>query len=189
MDDSANLAQQQRRNRRIFYGCLILLLSPYLAILGLRCYHRSLRGPTVKAPEILNAVNLAELPSSATDIKVHSWRKLFAGEDLLMFRASSQDIEAFVKDSPALKGVEPQEFSEEYQYLPYPDGFVKVDPKHEYFSPRRGSASWFVPAVREKGRRYDSGSAKGGRLDPHLAKVQVIVNERTGTVYVDVVWD
>ena len=66
---------------------------------------------------------------------VGGWSSFFSGEDFLVFRASTEDIEKFIVASSSIKDSSPGIFNSEHMYLPSPE-----DPnlnsenyyKHEY---------------------------------------------------------
>ncbi|AQQ71660.1 hypothetical protein SMSP2_02037 [Limihaloglobus sulfuriphilus] len=70
---------------------------------------------------IIEDGRLAQLPESAFGVKAEGWSSMFTGDDYMMFKADPEDIEKFIADSPSLKGIEPELFSPEKQYMPYPE--------------------------------------------------------------------
>ena len=138
-------------------------------------------------PAILQDGRLAQLPASATEINAAGWSGFFTGEDFLAFRASPQDIEAFLTGSPSLKGATPEVFSPAHMRLPRPahGSHESLERAHEYYDPEALQPSWFDTAVRVKGRRYlipPDPNRKGHNWGA------VIVNDETNTVYVSVNW-
>jgi hypothetical protein len=138
---------------------------------------------------ILEDGRLAQLPDSAFGVKAEGWSGMFTGEDYMMFKAEPEDIEKFITESPSLKEVEPELFSAEKQYMPYPekDDFESDEEflehqKHSYYHLGDYLPQWYRPMIRNKGRRYEI-PAK----DSHNWG-SVIINDETGTVYINVIW-
>jgi len=99
------------KNRRLWFYIMPLMLIlatlnwivlGYLGLLPLPWETES--GPSIsdQVKHILCDGRLADLPPSATDVKVHSWEGFFTGGHYLMFRASPEDIEKFLATSRSL---------------------------------------------------------------------------------------
>jgi len=161
----------------------ILLLVPAI-VLGADCLYKSL--PTVAARRILSHGELAPLPESAVDIKVFIWASLFSGEEFLRFRASPDDIERFLDESPILRGAECERFSRKRMRLHSPH-----DPKkwgeyqeagHELFVPDSSAPPWYKEEIKQGGRRYI--------IHPEWGHYpgEVIVDGEEQIVFIKVVW-
>lgn len=148
-----------------------------------------------KPQAILKAGRLAELPESATDIKAEGWSGIFTGEDYLIFRATPEDIEKFIANSPSIKDVAPEIFNSGHMYLPQPENTDfenEIDfenyMKHKYYyrhSGYLGPPPWYEPTIRANGRMYKIPG------DPNKRRHNwgsVIINDETNTVYIDVIW-
>jgi hypothetical protein len=132
----------------------VLLLWPIVLIGGVSLY-RSL--PLQRAQTILANAELASLPESATEIKVFTWSTPFSGEEFLRFRASREDIESFLAESPILRLAECQYYSKDRMRLIYPDdsaynGKYRED-GHEYFFDK-SAPPWYIQEIKGPGRRY-----------------------------------
>lgn len=121
---------------------------------------------------------LADIPQSATDLKIDGTSNLFSSTYYLSFKANPAEIEEFIQNSPGLKGQTPTRFDPERQYLPYPkDGEEAWDDGNEHFFPSE-RYPWFDPTIRTRGRKYVIPQ------DKHANGGQVIVNDETHVVYI-----
>ncbi|MHC4721950.1 MAG: DUF4190 domain-containing protein [Planctomycetota bacterium] len=141
--------------------------------------------PTVKAKKTLTNGRLANLPQSVTNLKVGGWAGLFTGEDFIKFRATPEDINKFVAESPSIKEVAPEMFNSENMHLPEPDNSQKTSDyytlDHKHYD-ESNYPSWYRPTMKVKGRRYlipPDGYHNWG---------SVIINDETNTVYISVIW-
>ena len=146
-------------------------LAGWTVVLGLAM-------PSILVKGTFDGEEFAPLPASATNVKAYRWTAGFAYEAWVRFTASPDDVEAFLATSPELRGAEPEHFSRDRMLIARPpdeDAHAdKGDSKpHVYAPPSPFSPSWYVPEIREKGRRYKS-----------PAGYTVIVNDATGTVYI-----
>lgn len=66
--------------------------------------------PSSHIRAILDGQHFARLPTSATAVKVEGWAAGFGHESWLRFKATTQDVEAFLANSPVLNGLEPEHF-------------------------------------------------------------------------------
>ena len=123
--------------------------------------------------EVLAAAGLAPLPASAKDIQTYGWTGLLQGEAYVMFRATQPDIAKFVATSPCLLGVQPKTYGQDHQRLPLPEDFFKNTDKYTQ------SGNEFNERINPH-EIYPSGGQDWGEL---------IVDEGSGTVYVQVVWN
>jgi len=115
---------------------LLLFLLPATLIAANSIYSSN---PRVKARSIVEDGRLAELPNTATGIRVHARGGFFTGEQYLRFQASSEEINEFIFNSPSLVGVEPRLYSKA---------------SDRYFSPSQNDPDWFSPDLTDKGRVY-----------------------------------
>lgn len=161
----------------------ILFLAPAI-VLGADCLYTSL--PTVAARRILAIAELASLPKSATEIKVYTWSFLFSGEKSLRFRASPDDIERFLDESPILRDAECERFSRKRMRLHSPH-----DPKkwgeyqeagHELFVPDSSAPPWYKEEIKQGGRRYI--------IHPEWGYYpgEVIVDDEEHLIFINIVW-
>ncbi|UCG55877.1 MAG: hypothetical protein JSU70_13515 [Phycisphaerales bacterium] len=134
---------------------VILFVLPAVLIGG---WSLSYSLPSAQAGRILSNANLAPLPKSATDVKAYVWSSPFSGEEFLRFRASPEEIERFLRESPILQGVECERFSKERMRLPAEAGLEKWRPYeqagHETFIPRSTTPVWYKQEIRSPARRY-----------------------------------
>ncbi|MHC4075230.1 MAG: hypothetical protein ACYSRR_03495 [Planctomycetota bacterium] len=142
--------------------------------------------PSVKIAKILSAGRLSDLPESATEIKVEGWSSMFAGMDYIKFRATSEDIEKFIKQSPSINNLSPEIFSREHMYLPSSEltDFGENYYKHKYYV-LAGEPPWYEPVIRIKGRMYEIPG------DPNMRDHNygsVIIDDETNTVFITVIW-
>jgi hypothetical protein len=168
----------------ILIGMLILVFF-YSVLQGSKLSQRNPHG-------ILKVGRLADLPESATDVKAEGWGALFTGSDYLMFRASSEDIEKFLAESPSIKHATPEIFNPEHMYLPnpvdkeyYTDEELENHYKHEYYFPYNLTPEWYDLTIKVKGRMYEIPG------DPDMRGHNwgsVIINDETNTVYINVIW-
>lgn len=137
-----------------------------------------------KAGEVLTRGRLSSLPSSAFEIKTHSWRGLFSGEYYLRFRAPAADIEKFLRESPSLRGAEIENYTtlRQLRHMPENGSIPADDPnfKHHYHYERRATDWWWSGELRERGRIYKI-PAKGAH---HWGRV--IYDEAAGVVFINV---
>jgi hypothetical protein len=140
----------------------ILLLVPAI-VLGADCLYKSL--PTVAARRILS----------------HGER-----EEFLKFRASPDDIERFLDESPILRGAECERFTRQRMRLN-----SLHDPKkcgeyqeagHELFVPDSSAPPWYKEEIKQGGRRYI--------IHPEWGHYpgEVIVDGEEHIVFIKVVW-
>jgi len=126
-------------------------------------------------------LQLAELPASAADVKANAWSFGFGSAGYMMFKASAQDIGAFIASSASLQGVEPyvpgtaHTETTEQEDLEY--AMRKI--AYEQLQGDRSAPRWFDPNIDGKGRVYEIEGEHWGF---------VVVNEATGTVYIMVAW-
>lgn len=132
-----------------------LALFP-VVLFGARSVYHSL--PSVRAEQILGTGELAGLPQSAAAITVYTWSTPFSGEEYLRFQASREDIEAFVANSPILKGAEYSDYSTAKMRLL--DGTRKASlggngaPDIEYIRHHQTAPPWYMQEIRWRARRY-----------------------------------
>jgi len=140
-----------------------------------------LSAPTVEAQTILEDMNLAPFPRSATGLKVFSWSTDFSGHVFLRFTASREDIESFLSSSPILKQAECERYSRDRMRLVQirDDTRFERGPQNsnDYFSPNPTTPPWYTGEIRGDGRRYRFSPRKYG----HWA--EVIFDEERNVVY------
>ncbi len=140
------------------------------------------RSATREAARILRAGRLAPLPPSATDIRTASWSGMFTGAGHLSFRATPEDIERFIANSPSLEHVAPKTYDQDHKHLPFASQRGEpADLRDDYFQPRP-RPFWYDVTIRRKGRQYEIPAAD------HHNWGWVTINDETHTVYIEVVW-
>ena len=138
--------------------------------------------PSSHIRAILDGEHFARLPASATAVKVEGWAAGFGHESWLCFKATTQDVEAFLANSPVLHGLEPEHFGSDRMLL-LPPRDDDADPGKYAAMPREllewspCAPGWYTPEIKESGRRY----VVMGRMGRYCT---VIVNDETGTVYI-----
>jgi hypothetical protein len=160
------------------------LLAPALLLILLGFTRVALPRDSAAERAGLALAGLAAVPAAATDVHSEAVRNKAADDAFprsyaIEFSASAADIEQFLKSSPRLSGVPPEQLSEQHQYIPYVEtiGNEAALRNNAVFRTRQ-EFPWFVPAVRAKGRRYvlpQDKKAVGG---------EVVVDDANGTVYV-----
>lgn len=135
--------------------------------------------PSVRAAQILSNGELAPLPPSAKQIKVHTWSSPMSGEEYLTFSATRDDIEQFLSTSPILRDVEYLEHSEGEVTLFYPrQRSMSAESLRSYVSRPLPGPPWFMKDPKGSLRRY--------RIFPsgYHSSCTVIIDERHNLVYV-----
>ncbi len=180
----AYLILQKVRIRNQFLWAIVFVIPVIL----LRGHDLPYDSHEVRAASILTYGRLADLPESATDLKVYSWSSPFSGEWYLKFKASSEDIDEFIKNSPSLKDQECIKYSPEKMRLLTPRDREKrmeyEQTGHKLFYPRSLSPKWYRPEIRVHGREYEV---------PPLAERrhnwgEVIVDDDQNIVYIKIIW-
>jgi len=171
-------------------GLLLLLPAVVLgaAWLALTGYdHRTLSrkyDPVKRSPEVLDRAGLAALPTSARDVRVHSWAFMMSGKYTLRFTAESNDIEQFLAASPSLEGVQLRVYSSKRMLLrggAYVGIFDRQDAHgNEYLPSEPDVPSWYQQEIRGSGRRYEI-SWYDGKYQGEL-----LVDDEHHTVYIHV---
>ncbi|UCG58288.1 MAG: hypothetical protein JSU70_02045 [Phycisphaerales bacterium] len=164
--------------RKLVYA--VLFLWPGTLLGGIYLYWSV---PALRARTLLEDLELAPLPKSAAGLRIASWSSGFAGDVFLRFRASREDIEAFLNNSPALKDAECQKYSKERMRLgdPLRDEYKPPEPQddREYFTYNAFlTPPWYLPEIRVAGRRYAFSARKFG----HGA--EVVYDEEQNLVFV-----
>jgi hypothetical protein len=137
---------------------------------------------------ILKSGRLGNIPQSAKNVKVWGWQGIFTGEDFITFQAEPNEIDKFVTNSPSIKDITPEIFTSEHMYLPYSKReniSVEDYQKHRRYIQPHDNPKWFEPTIRVKGRRYEIPPDKD--LRGHNSG-EVIINDETNTVYINVIW-
>jgi hypothetical protein len=161
----------------------ILFLLPAIIISSLRI-HASL--PGVTAQRLLSEAGLAPLPKSATDLRVYGWWFPDEAGRCLMFRATIDDIEAFLNTSPSLEGRQCEKFSTERMRVEYPSDIKKYmeyqQAGHALFVPE-STPSWYKEEIRKSGRYYSIPSQNRPN------SCEIIVNDEEHIVYIKMIRD
>ena len=154
--------------RQCFVSALALLLI--LGAYGAGCFDSK----RTKVEKWLKFHHLAPLPHSATNLMYYQWNGLFTGETYMRIELSSNDILAFIADSPGLAQGKKEIFSEKRQYLPYPKSIDPVSGDHSHFHKHRNFPDWFDPTITNHGVRF---------VIPQGPNSEIIINRHTSTVY------
>ena len=118
---------------------------------------------------------LSSLPKMATNIMYYQWNGLFTGETYIKVQMESNDVTAFIANSPGLSQGKSEIFTPEHQHLPFPRvKHFEFDSRHRYFQRSEMFPDWFDPTITNRGRGYILW--KG----PYS---EVYVNEDTSTIY------
>jgi hypothetical protein len=161
----------------IFTACALLA-----ALVVTQCYDcaRGIRQPELDMiAEMLHLGRLASLPGSAANVTCDGVANAFSAQYALRFQAEPADIDAFVSASASLKGVSPELFSKSHQYIPYNEtvGDSSTLEHHATFLLQQ-RFPWFVPVVRERGRRYSIEQDRRGVWG------EVVIDDVKSIVYV-----
>ncbi len=149
---------------------LLLLPAVVLGVgwLALAAYdHRALSrkyDPVARSPEVLDRAGLAVLPTSARDVRVHSWGFICSGKHTLRFTAELNDIERFLAASPSIEGRKG----------------LGLNHRDTFYRPRE-VPHWYKRDIRSPGRRYEI-NWRDGKYQGEL-----LVDDEEHTVYVHVV--
>ncbi|MBL7221605.1 MAG: hypothetical protein ISS69_15955 [Phycisphaerae bacterium] len=128
---------------------------------------------------VRKGAGLAELPTSATDVRIG--RSGWDAGRVFVFRfgADPADIEAFLASSPVLAGSTPVVYSTEKTLaLEIEEGVEESD----YLPAGPSWPSWFDPWLRKAGRMYRRGPDAPYELN------WIIVNDETHVVYAYMTW-
>jgi len=174
------LARKRLRIRQIW---LFLFILPALSIACLEIYSNR---QSAKIESILSAGRLADLPPDASDIHYDSWSAMFTGEQFLRFTASEQTIEQFIKNSKSLNSIEPAIISVEYPRLPWTDSAILKETSSKElensYHERPTIPEWYMGPHRARGRYFEIPSHEGHNWG------EIIIDDETHTVYINVVW-
>ena len=174
------LARKRLRIRQIW---LFLFILPALSIACLEIYSNR---QSAKIESILSAGRLADLPPDASDIHYDSWSAMFTGEQFLRFTASEQTIEQFIKNSKSLNSIEPAIISVEYPRLPWTDSvdLERISSKEfkNSYHERPTIPDWYMGPHRARGRYFEIPNHEGHNWG------EIIIDDETHTVYINVVW-
>jgi hypothetical protein len=122
---------------------------------------------------------LAAIPESATDLRIDGTSNLFSSTYHIRFRASAEDIDEFIRNSPGLNGVLPTRFDANHQHLPFFKDDEIRNAEHEYFGIDE-RYPWFNPIIKTRGRKYKIPQ------DHDANYGEVIINDETNVVYITV---
>ena len=122
---------------------------------------------------------LAGIPQSATDLRIDGTSNMFSSTYHIKFKATAEDIDEFIRNSPGLDGVIPIRFDANHQHLPFvkDDDFRNTD--NEYFGLDE-RYPWFNPIIKTRGRKYKIPQ------DHDANHGEVIINDETNVVYITV---
>ena len=137
-----------------------------------------------RVAHILRMGPFAELPETATEVNAEMFHPWFSFDSVqyLTFKATQEDIEIFLSQSPCLKNADIEIFSPEHMYLPFSEIDNKsIYGKHEYFNSESNPPYWGNFTIKKKGRKFYISSPKRGEW------AEVIVNDATNTVYIHII--
>ena len=165
---------------------IILLIVLLLALIyaGLRTYEKT---PSVAARRVLSYARLAPLPESCSDLKVYRWSTPISGEDYISFKASKEDIEKFIANSPALQDKEPEVYSAERMRIRIPEDYGTKEehfntPYDEYWRPRPATPEWYDGELKGNGRIYEV------QPERYQFPGELIINDETNVIYIMLVF-
>ena len=170
-----------RVNRRRTWS--VIVLSPVI-LFGMKSVYDSL--PSVRVRQILTNGELAPLPESATEITVYTWWTPMSGAEFLRFRASREDIESFVANSPILKRAEYCDYSADKMRLLDQDERRRSRggdaDEHEYIRHDSTAPPWYLEEIKHNAREY--------RIRPpgYHSSGEVIIDREKDVVYVRLVF-
>jgi hypothetical protein len=93
----------------------VYLVAACLLVSLLGACHSSLNS---NLKTTLRLGRLAAIPESASDLRIDGTSNLFSSTYYIRFRASAEDIDEFIRNSPGLNGVLPTSFDANHQHLP-----------------------------------------------------------------------
>jgi hypothetical protein len=153
----------------------------------------------------LAAGRLAPLPGTATDIRVARWTGMGTGASYLAFRATPEEIEAFLTGSRSILHSGPETFGPEHMNLPVgepapgEEGRAKAardarDPGGGAILPQDRHrryrtdpvVGWYRPTVTTRGRRFEIPRDEANR--GHNSG-EVVVDDEHSVVWVLVIYD
>ena len=142
----------------------VILLLPATVVCGKTVYSTL---PSARANRILSIARLPDVPKGAVDVRSHSWSFIFSGEDYVMFRASPEVLEGYLREaSSILASARYQVYGSQRMRLYYPEdysenlvkyveqGFEGPEDFNEYIPPRYTQPSWYNGEI-QNGRRYE----------------------------------
>lgn len=129
-----------------------------------------------KVQRRLGMMKLAPLPNSATNVLYHEWVGLFTGETHISFQIGSNDLATFQGNSPLLAECKVETFSSTHQHLPYDSNRILTNSDHKYFIERKNTPAWFDLTITNKGKIFQVWPGD-----------QIIINEDTCTIYIQIV--
>ena len=176
-----------RSRKPLFYGLIALVI---LLGMPITCVYLGLRGEDMREPDsaeeraewiaqMRKLTGIAELPPSATDVRIGRQKAFASLTFLLRFRADPADIEAFLASSPVLEGSKPVVYSTGYVlYNPACELDELPDAGGDILSAGHDWPSWFDPWLSKSGRMF-----RRGPDVPSYELLWIIVNDDTHVVY------
>lgn len=151
---------------------VLLLLLGFLASIIMVNENFSVKNvdDNTKLSIALEIGRLAKLPANISEFKIDGTRNSFSSTFLLKFKASSEDINQFIENSPSLKNITPEILTENHTYPPNTEKNMTNSKDDRY--------PWFNPVIEVKGRKYDI------IWDEHNNYGRVIVDDLNNIVYV-----
>ncbi len=174
------LTPAQRKTRRI------LLVVGTIAMLGIGVCTALLLlflvPPTPSDGEMivktLSMARLGPLPPDATDVETGGDNSLFKMTLLLRFKAPPQQIDGFLRNSPALQDLPTEILGPRHMFQPFPAN-GQGDPAHRHYLPDPRH-DWWNPLVQTRGRFFEIPP------DDDQVRGQVIVDDTAHEVFVKV---
>jgi len=165
----------QPKHVHYFRNVSISLLASLvlLAVYGAGCFDST----RTKVDERIAWLKLAPLPPSATNIAYRQWSGLFTGEIYIKIQMATNDLAAFIANSPGLAQGKVEFFTRDRQHLPRPaQQSASLEPGPSYFSRHSQFPQWFDLTITNAGRRYEIWPNK-----------RIYINEETATVYLHLI--
>lgn len=185
---SAGKPTGNRWRKPLFYGLIALVV-----LLGMptTCVYLAVRTEAMREPDSAEEraewivqhrklTGIAELPPSATNVRIARTKAFASLTFLLRFRADPADVEAFLASSPILEGSKPVVYSTDYVlYNPACELDDLPDADGDTLSAGHDWPSWFDPWLSKGGRMF-----RRGPDVPSYELLWIIVNDDTHVVYV-----
>jgi len=160
----------RKRHFFLVFASIFFLFVFFVAWVG-GCFSSN-RG---RINEWLEFHELSSLPKSATNVMYYQWNGIFTGETYIKVQMESNDVSAFIANSPGLLQGKSETFTPEHQHLPSRQGNnFEFDSRHNYFRRSRMFPDWFDPSLTNRGRRYILWKGPNS---------EVYINEDTSTIY------
>jgi len=98
-----------------------------------------------------------------------------------MFRATPDDIDKFIKESPSIQNSKPEIFNSEHRYLPSPQN-SDYNPNDKFFGRNNDWPEWYDITIKHSGRYFEIPPVNQHNWG------MVIINDETKPVYIQLIW-